>query len=387
MNKDKLNIRLGMIVFLFELFICSIFISGCSKQHETKKNVRNVYVSLPKVEKINKTIKSFGKLTASKTVKIKPQVNGIIESIHFKEGSHVKKGDLLINIDPSEYKTQLEIDKAKLAKDKMDYEIKKYLADQTKILAEKSAIAKNEYAVTVAEMKDADAQIKIDEAIVKMCEIDLGYCKILSPTDGVISRIKVDVGNLVNPKTDEVLTTIKKINPLYVDFTIPDTYYTKLRNAMEDNELNVDIRLRQKSKISTEEVNKYTAKLDFLDNTVNPDTGTILLRGRIENGNFELWPGQMVRISLILGEIDKAVLIPTKAVRMGKKGEYVYIATSENKAKLVYVKTGQTIDDQTVILGEDIKPTDKIICVGLEGLGSGSSIKIIKDLSKEPEKE
>ena len=132
---------------------------------------------------------------------------------------------------------------------------------------------------------------------------------------------------------------------------------------------------------------KHTAKLDFLDNTTNPDTGTILLRASIENPDFALWPGQMVRISLIFGEVDEAVLVPTKAVRIGKKGEYVYIATSENKAKLVYVKTVQSIDDQTVILGEDIKPTDKIICVGLEGLGSGSSIKIISDLSKDPEKE
>jgi membrane fusion protein, multidrug efflux system len=387
MNQVKLNIRLGMIVYLFILSICLIFISGCSKQPETVIPVRNVYVTLPKIEKIDKSIKSFGKLSASKTVKIKPQVTGIIESIHFKEGSHVKEGDLLINIDPSEYETQLEIDKAKLEKDKKDYDIKKYLADQTKILAKKSAIAKNDYAVTVAEMKGALAQVKVDEAVVKMCEIDLGYCEILSPVEGVISRIGVDVGNLVKPNDDEILTTIRKINPLYVDFTIPDTYYTKLRETMKDSQLRVDIRLRQRTKLSEEEIKKHTAKLDFLDNTTNPDTGTILLRASIENPDFELWPGQMVRIALILGEVDEAVLVPTKAVRIGKKGEYVYIATSENKAKLVYVKTGQSIDDQTVIQGETIKPTDKIISVGLEGLGSGSSIKIIRDLSKDPEKE
>jgi RND family efflux transporter MFP subunit len=339
MTQIKINKRLGVIVLLFILSAYSIFLSGCSKEPEAKVIVRNVYVALPKIEKVNRTIKSFGKLAASKTVKIKPQVTGIIESIHFKEGSHVKKGDLLINIDPSEYEAQLEIDKATLEKDKKDYDIKKYLADQTKILAEKSAIAKNDYAKTVAKMNSALAQVKIDEAIVKMCEIDLGYCEILSPVDGVISRIKIDVGNLVKPNDDEILTTIRRINPLYVDFTIPDTYYSKLRKSMEVNELSVDIRLRQKTKFSEEEIKRYTGKLDFLDNTVNPDTGTVLLRASIDNANFELWPGQMVRIGLILGDLDKALLVPSKAVRVGKEGEYVYVATPENKAKLVYVKT------------------------------------------------
>ena len=386
MNQVKRNKRLKMIIYLFVLLICSILLSGCSKQQpETKAIVRNVYVTLPKIDKINKSINSFGKLTASKTVKIKPQVTGIIEKIHFKEGSHVKKGDLLISIDPSEYETQLEIDKAMLEKDKRDYDLKKYLVDKTKILAVTSSIAKNEYVKTVSKMKEAHAQVKIDEAVVKMSEIVLGYCKILSPVDGVISSIKVDVGNLVKANSDGVLTTIRKINPLYVDFTIPNIFYSKLRKCIDDNELDVEVRLRQKTKNAEEIVHKYTGKLDFLDNTVNPETGTILLRAIVENSKKELWPGQMVRISLIMGVINSALLVPSKAVRIGKSGEYLYIATVDNKAKLVYVKTGLTVDDQTVILDDGIKSTDKVITVGLEGLGADSTIKIVKDLS-EPEK-
>ena len=375
-----------VIINLLTLPVFSVLLFGCSEKPKPPKAIiRNVYVTLPKVEKINKTINTYGKLNSSKTVKIKAQVTGIIEEIHFKEGAHIKKGDLLINIDPAEYQTQLEIDKAQLGIDTEDYVVKKYLTDQTKILELTEAISKNEYAKAVAKMKQAKSQVELSKGVVKKDEINLGYCEIKSPINGVISSIKVDTGNLVIGKSDEVLTTIRKVTPLYVDFSIPDTYYTKLKECMKENELDVEVQVRQKGKQSKDEMLTHKGKLDFLDNTVNPETGTILLRATIDNTKNELWPGQMVRIGLILGEKDNALLVPTKAVRLGKTGDYLYVATADNKAKLVYVKIGQVVGDETVILDDGIKSTDKVITVGLESLGDDSSIKIIKDLSK-PEK-
>ena len=373
--------RIKITSFFLTISTLIFLISGCTKEVEEKVIVRNVHVDSPTLETIDKSINSFGKLTSNKTVKISTQVTGIITKNHFTEGSHVEKGDLLISIDPSEYEAQLSLNQAMLERDLKDYEIKKYLVEKHKPLVEKNAMAENEYQKEVAEMASAYAQTKMDEANIRLDEINLGYCEITSPISGVISDIKINAGNLVKANSDEVLTTIKQVNPLYVDFTIPESFYTKLKEAMEDKELKVILRQRQKAALGTEDIGEYTATLDFLDNTINPNTGTISLRATVQNDDLKLWPGQMVNIDLVLGELEDAILVPTKAVRIGKTGDYVFLATPENTAKIVYVDTGKVNIDQTPILSDNINESDKIITIGLSNLTDGSLINVIKDES------
>jgi membrane fusion protein, multidrug efflux system len=367
------------------ILICVITFAGCTKKAVIKKNVHNVYVESPIQKTVPKSIYSFGNMQSNKTVDISAQVTGIIKKIHFKEGSHIKKDDLLISIDPTEYQAQLDIDKALLLKQNEDYKLRKYMVDKNKKLAQDGVLAANDYAQLVTEMKISEAEIKVIENNIKRDEIDLKYCSIKSPIDGVVGKIDIDIGNLVraNFSQDKQLTTIRQVNPLYVDFSLPDTDYTLLRNAMKNGDLKVNVRLLQKAPLKENRVKEYSGTLKFLDNTINQETATIQLRATVNNEKFELWPGQMVRVNLILGEIKDAILIPSKAIRIGKNGKYIFVTANDNKAKVIYVKTGLVIDDKTVIQDGDIKLTDKVITVGLENLGAGSSVKIVKDLSSE----
>ena len=367
------------------ILICVIAFFGCSKKVEPKVNVHNVYVESPIQKTVPKSIDSFGNMHANQTVDINAQVTGIVKEIHFKEGSHVKKGDLLINIDPTEYQAQLDIDKALLYRENEDYKLKKYLVDKNKQLAQDGVLAANDYAQLLSDMSISEAEVKVIENNIKKDEINLKYCTIKSPIDGVVGKIQIDVGNLVRANFTQSLqlAIIRQVDPLYVDFTLPDTNYTLLRKAMEDGDLKVNVALHQSAPSKVTKVKEYSGTLKFLDNTINPETATIQLRATVENKKFELWPGQMVRVKLILGELKDAILIPSKAIRIGKDGKYIFIAEKDNKAKVIYVKTGLVVDDKTVIREGEVKVTDKVITVGLENLGSGSSLKIVKDLSQE----
>ena len=371
------------------ILICLIIFTGCTKKTVTKVNVHNVYVESPIQETVPKSIYSFGNMQSNKTVDIDAQVTGIIKKIHFKEGSHVKKDDLLISIDPTEYQAQLDIDKALLLRANEDYKLREYMVKKNKKLAQDGVLAANDYAQLVSEMKISEAEVKIIENNIKKDEINLKYCNIKSPIDGVVGKIQIDTGNLVraNFSQDKPLTTIRQVNPLYVDFTLPDTNYTLLRNAMKDGDLKVNVKLLQNAPLKENRIKEYSGTLKFLDNTISQETATIQLRATINNEEFELWPGQMVKVNLILGEIKDAILISSKAIRIGKNGKYIFVTDNDNKAKVIYVKTGLVIDDKTVIRDGDVKLTDKIITVGLENLGTGSSLKIVKDSSKDSTKD
>jgi membrane fusion protein, multidrug efflux system len=377
--KQHLNVFAKIILAL--IFIYPQL--SCQKKTTEKVTTHNVYVESPIQKTVPKSIYSFGNLDSNKTVHISTQVTGIIKKIHFKEGSHIKKNDLLINIDPTEYQAQLDIDRALLQKEKENYKLTKYMVDKNTQLAKDGVLAANDYAQLVSDMEISKAELKVIESNIKKDKINLKYCTIKSPIDGVVGKIEIDAGNLVKADYthDKQLTTIRQVNPLQVDFTLPDMYYKIIRNAMKENELKIIITARQKAPSEEKKKHEYSGVLNFIDNTMNPETGTILLRATVNNDNLELWPGQMVRVNLIVGEIKNAILIPSKAIRSGKNGKYIFIVAKNNKTDVINIKIGLTIDDKTVIREGDLKTSDKVITAGLENLGSGSSIKIIKDLS------
>lgn len=322
-------------------------------------------------------IESFGTLKGNKSVNIVSQVTGQIKEIHFDEGDHIKKGQLLISIDDSTYQTDLESAQASLKEDTANLKLKQDALRRNKILYNKKLISEYDFEKYKTDVAAAEAAVDIDKAKIKTAQINLDYCHITSPIDGVAGKNKLDPGNVITANSGPTLVNIKTINPLSVDFTITEKYLSAIRDAMKNGKLKVII------KPDDIDDKEYKGYLKAIDNSVDASTGTILLTATIPNDNRELWPGQFTNVKLIIGMSKNAVLVPYAAVQLGQKGNYVFLITEDNKAKLVDgIDTGIRDGDNIIVKGDKIKAGDTVVIEGQMGLSPGATIV---DITNEPQ--
>jgi len=313
-------------------------------------------------------LESFGSLYSLNDVDIKAQVTGQIKEINFTEGADVKKGDLLITIDPVSYQAQLDKARAALNQALADLKLKKVTFERNKILFEKQLISKQDNDKYCADFSSAEAQVRMDKAGVDIAQINFDYCFIRSPVDGLAGKQLVNIGNIITANDGPVLVNVKTIDQLYIDFTVTEVDLSKVREAMGKGTLKVEI-------ASNDSPDKfYTGELMMLDNTVDNTTGTFLLRAIVSNKNRQLWAGQFVTVRLILNIEKNAVQVPYEAVQMGQDGSYIFVITADNKADLRLVKTGNRQEGNNIVVSEGIKPGEKVVTAGQLGLSPGALV-------------
>jgi multidrug efflux system membrane fusion protein len=358
------NLSFNFVLYLIVIVFLSI--AGCSKK-EVKHEIppRPVETAVADQKDVPIYIDSFGSLTSINNVDIKSQVTGKILDAHFKEGDMVKKGDLLFSIDPSEFKANLDKAVAAVAQDTADLKMKRDTLERNRKLVEQNLVSKQDFEKYETDVTSAEAKLSLDQANVELEKINLEYCSIKSPIDGITGKRLVDPGNIVPANTGATLVNIKSIDPLYVDFTIIERDLERARSSMAESKLTVQI--------ITDDGNKYSGSLEFLDNAVDNTTGTISLRATIPNPDKKLWSGQFVRVRLILGIEKNAVIVPYSAVQIGQKGYYLFAVTSDNKADLRFVKVGSRQEDD-IVIKDGVKSGEKIVTVGQMGLAPGVSV-------------
>lgn len=326
-------------------------------------------------------IESFGYLNSINNVDIQSQVTGKIGKSYFKEGQKVKKGDLLFTIDSRIYQAAIDGANAQLKSDLADVKTKQYIVDKDRKLAQTQAIPQQDFVKYVTELEMAQAAVELDKATIEQNQINLDYCKITSPIDGITGKREVDAGNIVTANSGPTLVNIKSIDPLYVDFTIPEKNLFRLRDSMSKNKLQVVVKFEEFGVQEDKASALYTGTLDFINNEVSNKTGTIFLRAVIPNPKEKLWPGQFVRVYLILDIEKNALLVPYISVQQGLKGYYLF-AIENNKAILHYVTPGLRQDDYVSIKTDKkdtIKVGDKVVTVGQMGLAPNVSVKVVKE--------
>lgn len=325
-------------------------------------------------------INTFGTLSAFYSVDIKSQVTGEIEEVHFNEGDDVKKGDLLFTIDPDPYKAELEQARATLVEDTMDHKIKKDLLERNRPLLDKKLISKQDFEDIEANATAAGAKVDFDMAAVDIAKINLNYCFIRSPIDGVVGKKQVDLGNLVTADSGPTLVNVRYIDNLYLDFTIPERELSRVRDAISQAG---DARL--KVEISTEDSGgqsaSYDGALDSIDNTVDESTGTVSLRAIVPNRERKVWAGQFVNVQLVLGIEKDALTVPYQAVQIGQKGPYLFAVTQENKADLRMVATGSR-DKDDIVIEKGVKEGEKVVTQGQLALSPGATVADISQLQE-----
>lgn len=338
---------------------------GCAQK--TAMPGKPVQTALAIVRDAPVYIESFGTLTPPQDVNIKAQVEGQIKEAQFTEGQDIKAGDLLFTIDPSTYKAGLAKAEAQVAQDLADLNLKKTTLERNKKLLADQLISQQDFDRYTTDVASADAKLRLDTAALEQAKINLDYCYIKSPIDGRAGKRLVDTGNIVPANTGPVLVNIKTIDRMYVDFTIPETQLPLVRRTMDAGTLDVDFVVQGDDK------NVYDGRLQFLDNTVDNATGTVMLRALVDNTGRKLWAGQFITIRLILGTDKDAVLVPNEAVQLGQKGQFVFIVTADQKAELRLVKTGNRQGD-LVVIRDGVKAGERVVTAGQLGLAPGAPV-------------
>jgi multidrug efflux system membrane fusion protein len=360
--------RMQMAVIACVIFAGFFIFKGCfAKKPVAQMPPRPVEVGVAFQKDAPLYLESFGNLYSLNNVDIKSQVIGQLKEINFTEGADVKKGDLLFTIDPASFKANLDKAQAALNQDLADLKLKKVTFERNKTLFEKQLISKQDFDKYSADLAGSEAQVRLDTANVELAKINLDYCYIKSPVDGLSGKHMVDIGNILTANDGPTLVNIKTINELYIDFTVTEVDLGKVREAMSKGTLKVEI--------STNDAPDkfYSGELSLLDNAVDNTTGTFLLRAIVSNTNRELWAGQFVTVRLILGIDKNATQVPYEAVQLGQNGSYVFVVTADNKADLRLVKAGSR-QEGNIVIYEGIKPGEKVVTAGQLGLSPGALV-------------
>lgn len=332
------------------------------KQKASPQKLVEVTVETPTQSPVNEYLDYTGTVQAYKTVQLVARVSGTLESMNYKPGSFVKKGDLLFTIEKDTYLQELELNRAQLKYAQVEYE------RQLKLIKEN--------ATSQSSVDQYRSQRDQARANTRLAKINLSYTNVKAPFDGRVGRNLVDVGNLVGYDGPTNLATIEQVNPAYVYF-----------NINERDLLNVRKSKIEQGKIPEEEAYKDTVmfglqnekgyphqgKIDYVDTGVTSDTGTLQVRAVVTNDEKLLLPGYFVRIRIPVGQEHLGLLIPDNAIMSDQQGQYVYLVNDKNEVRRQNIKTGQIIQGlREVTTG--LSAGDRVITAGISKVSVGQTV-------------
>jgi multidrug efflux system membrane fusion protein len=330
-----------------------------------------VNVAAAQQQTVPVVITGIGNVEAFSTVSIKARVDGQIVEVKFREGQPVTKGEVLFRIDPRPYQAALRQAEANALRDKAARDQALSQAKRYQELLDKNFISKEAYAQIRTNAETAEATAKASQAALENARLNIEYCTISSPLDGYVGKVLLQAGNLVKANDVSSLVVINQVRPIYVNFSVPEQNLPEVRKYMGMGTLNVEVVPPDPS------APRVVGQLIFIDNAVDPTTGTIKLRAQFENREAALWPGQFVNVSLRLYEQVDAITIPSTAVQTGPDGQYVYVIGPDLLADIRKV-TVQRSDGERAIIGAGLAKGERVVTRGQLRLGPKTPVQIAK---------
>ena len=315
-----------------------------------------------------------GRTAAFLVSEVRPQVNGIVKSRLFDEGSDVKEGQVLYEIDDATYKANHDSAKAALAKAEANLKVARLTAERHRELVKIKAVSAQANDTAQAELLQAQAEVAAARAALDMARINLDYTRIKAPISGRIGQSSITPGALLSANQATPLATIQKLDPIYVDVTQSSIDMLRLRRALESGVLKTSENSKANVRLMLEDGTEYgePGELQFSDARVDPNTGMVTLRAIFPNPKNELLPGMYVRAMLEEGVRDNAILVPQRAVTRNPQGQATaYVVTPEGQVELRILDANRTVGDQWLV-ESGLQPGDQVIVEGVQKVRPGA---------------
>jgi len=356
----------------FLLALLSI-ITSCTpkKKGETPQPVYPVKVTT--VEKENVPIYSelIGHVEPIITVEVQSRVEGTLMKAYFEEGSIVKKGQLLFSIDPRPFEADLQKAKAQQAEAIAMLRLSEEKVKRFLPLVQDEYYSQNDYDTLVQDNEANKAKLQEAQADIESATLNLDYCYIYSPIDGIAGINQTDPGNMVFPSKDEMLVLVNQLEPIFVQFYLPENQLQRLFSYRKRNPIKIEIHLENLEK------SIVIGDLKMIDNQVNTDTGTVNVRGIFENKEHLLWPGEFVKTRLIYTVHKDAIVIPSQCIESTPDGHVVYVVKSDNTVDMRQVTLGQR-ENGSIIVEKGLEEGETVVTEGQLNLYQGTKINIKK---------
>ncbi|HEY9231533.1 MAG TPA: efflux RND transporter periplasmic adaptor subunit [Blastocatellia bacterium] len=404
--------RRGVIALatLGAIIIGSIFFSGLftKKQHAAGQPPQPpavpVAVADVTLETVPLQISAIGRAEATSSVSITPQTEGQITRVTFTEGQFVKKGDLLFNLDPRPTQANLagaaanqaravnEMRQAQatLAKDQAQAQTAAVQAQRYEYLYKQGVVSKDQYdqvrtnAEALAAVARADQaaigsareSVKAAQAAVQTSQVQVSYTEIRAPIDGRTGGLMVHQGNVVAPNSQNPLVVINQVNPIYVTFSVPETQLPDIKRYMAAGAVAVS------GAIPNDSGPPEQGTLTFVDNAVDPATGTVKLKATFENQQQRLWPGQFINVTVTLTTQPNAIVVPAAAVQTGQQGTYVFVVKDDQTVEMRQVTVQRTLGERSII-ASGLTPGETVVTDGQLRLRPGSKIRVAESAGQD----
>jgi membrane fusion protein, multidrug efflux system len=366
---ELMNRHLRPAMLIVTLAVTALLMACGKTKAPAAESAAPVVVAAAMQRDIPLEVKAVGTVEAYSNVQVKSMIAGEITREGFTEGQDVRRGDLLFVIDPRPYQAALAQAQGNLARDSAQEANARAQATRYAALFKEGVVSREQYDQITTAADALKQAVEADRAAVETAKVNLTYTTIYSPIDGRTGNLLVHRGNVVKANDIPILS-INQIQPIYAAFAVPEMYLPEIKRAQAGRKLAVMVRVPNESKPAE-------GVLSFIDNTVDPATGTIKLKATFTNHDRRLWPGQFADVSLTLSTDKNAVLVPSAAVQTGQNGQYVFVVKPDSTAELRNVTVSRVVGSDSVITS-GVQAGEQVVTDGQVRLTPGKKVALSK---------
>jgi multidrug efflux system membrane fusion protein len=374
-SRGRRNLAIGLVVIAIAAALIYVFTASPPQQQRRAggrfavEGPVPVLVAAAARADVPVYLDAVGTIKALNTVTVRPQVDGKLIEVAFKEGQDVKKGDVLARIDPTTYQAQLDQALAKKAQDEANLANTRIDLERYERLAATNSINRQQADTQRALVAQLQAQVNSDQAAIENTRAILAYTTIRAPIDGRTGIRQVDEGNIVHASDSTGIVVITELKPISVLFNLPQQDINQVNSAFAQAPLNVDAQRSDNDAVIDRGV------LKVVDNQVDSSTGTVKLKAEFPNADLQLWPGQFVNVRLLIDTLKAVVVIPTGAVQRGPNGTFVFVVKDDNTAAMHPIAVQKQDETQTVVKS-GVEPPERVVTTGFARLTDEAKVTV-----------